>query len=358
MSSTKDQDSASVSNRLAEVRRKRGIAAAVLAREAGVSRQTIYAMEAGDYVPNTVVALRLARILEVSVEELFRLQEAAAVPKRVRAEVIGEASAGMPMELCRVEGRLVAVPAVPAPSQFLPADALSLGGREVQLLGGDPGEMRLLLAGCDPASGILGRHLAREGVGLVTAPVNSSTALRLVAKKLAHVAGTHLAGGTSKRGSAVFAFARWEQGLVVASGNPLGIRSPADLARRGLRFANRETGSGSRQLLDRVVADAGIAPARIHGYDHAPARGHVEAAWRVYAGLADCCVATRSAALAFGLDFVPLTSERYDFVIPEAYLELTPVQRLLDVLAQSALRRELEVLCGYDARETGARLNA
>ena len=63
-----------VESRLAEWRKRRGVAAAELARTAGVSRQTIYAMEAGDYIPNTVVALQLARILECTVEELFQLE--------------------------------------------------------------------------------------------------------------------------------------------------------------------------------------------------------------------------------------------------------------------------------------------
>lgn len=365
MSSPKDQHSApggAVQSRLAEVRRRRGIAAAALARAAGVSRQTIYAMEAGSYVPNTAVALRLARILDVPVEELFTLEDAPPErPPSVKVEMIGPtAAAGMPVELCRVEGRLIGVPAVPVPAQLLPADGLLVNARgAVQLVGEEPAEHRLLIAGCDPASGLLAQHLSRTGIRLITAPVNSSVALRLLGRKAAHVAGTHLSGAarTPKRGSAVFGFAVWEQGLIIPRGNPGEIREPADLARRGVRLANRETGSGSRQLLDRLLAEAGVPREGIAGYSDAPAMGHLEAAWRVYAGLADCCIATRVSARAFGLDFIPLTSERYDLVIPEQYLELTAVQRLMDVLAQSALRRELETVCGYDARQTGVRFS-
>ena len=72
--------------------------------------------------------------------------------------------------------------------------------------------------------------------------------------------------------------------------------------------------------------------------------------------MADCCVATRSAARAFGLDFVPLATERYDLVIRREHLATTAVERLLDTLAQAAFRRELEALCGYDTRETGRRV--
>jgi len=106
-------------------------------------------------------------------------------------------------------------------------------------------------------------------------------------------------------------------------------------------------------LLDRELAAAGIPARAVRGYDELPAAGHLPAAWRVYNGMADCCVATRSAARAFGLDFVPLASERYDLVIRREHLAATAVERLLDTLAQAAFRRELEGLCGYDTRETG-----
>jgi putative molybdopterin biosynthesis protein len=120
---------------------------------------------------------------------------------------------------------------------------------------------------------------------------------------------------------------------------------------------NREKGSGSRQLLDRLLKDARIPGTRVAGYDGDPAPGHLAAAWRVYSGLADCCIATRSAARAFGLDFVPLTSERYDLVIREEHIQLAAVERLLDVLTQAAFRRELDALCGYDTRQTGRRMS-
>jgi molybdate-binding protein/DNA-binding XRE family transcriptional regulator len=377
-----------VRNRLAEIRQQRGMAAAGLARQAGVSRQTIYAMEAGNYVPNTAVALRLARALEVRVEELFRLDAAGPPrPRTVRAELAGSRGlfAGSPIQLCRVGGRLVGVPAVPAPWQLPPADALvvrlgeprlgkpRLGGPRldrptglshctVQLLRDEDAEGRLLVAGCDPAASVLARHLQRANVGLVTAPVNSSVALRLLKQRMVHVAGTHLKDEDSaihaefpKRGVAVFAFAVWEEGLVLSRGNPKKIRGVPDLARAGVRLVNREKGSGARQLLDGRLKAAGIAPRSVSGY-HDEAPGHLAAAWRVHMGLADCCVATRSAARAFGLDFLPLTSERYDMVIRKEHLELAAVERLLDTLTQAAFRRELDALCGYDTRETGRRI--
>src|ERR1700677_2349821 len=109
-----------IENKLGALRQKRGIPAARLAKAAGVTRQTIYAMEAGSYVPNTVVALRLARALETTVEDLFALPQEAGVAE-MRTEqahlltgaVMGAASAepfqpGQPVELCRVDKRLMA----------------------------------------------------------------------------------------------------------------------------------------------------------------------------------------------------------------------------------------------------------
>jgi molybdate-binding protein len=123
-----------------------------------------------------------------------------------------------------------------------------------------------------------------------------------------------------------------------------------------VKLANREPGSGSRQLLDCSLEAAGIASGLVGGYADSAAAGHLAAAWRVYTGLADCCIATRSAARAFGLDFLPLISQRYDLVIRRAHLELGAIERLLDTLTHAAFRRELEGRCAYDTRETGRRV--
>jgi molybdate-binding protein len=120
-----------------------------------------------------------------------------------------------------------------------------------------------------------------------------------------------------------------------------------------VRFINREPGSGSRALLDRQLAKAGIDTGRVEGYGRT-ACGHLAAAYSVLSGDADACVATRSAAKTFGLDFVPLHGERYDLVMRRKISELPVVEAFLDVLQRATLRRKLEVLAGYDTSETGA----
>jgi putative molybdopterin biosynthesis protein len=366
MSSANDHDTSrppKVRNRLAEIRRKRGVPASALAREAGVSRQTVYAMEAGDYVPNTAVALRLARALEVTVEELFRLDaETPEAPRTLKAELVGpgDVFAGSPVALCRVGRKLVAVPVFPTPLYLPLADGLLADPARstVHPLSEEQPETRVLVAGCDPSTSVLAQHLAKASVGLVAASVNSSAAVDLLRKRLVHVAGTHLAEGTNRpvAGAAVFVFAGWEQGLIMARGNPKQIRSVEDLPQPGVRLTNREAGSGSRQLLDRRMKAAGVKAKLVAGYGDTPAPGHLAAAWRVYSGLSDCCVATRCAARAFGLDFLPLSSERYDLVVRREHLQLAAVERFLNTLSEASFRRELEGLCGYDTSETGRRL--
>ena len=85
-------------------------------------------------------------------------------------------------------------------------------------------------------------------------------------------------------------------------------------------------------------------------------RGHLPAAWQVKTGAADCCLATKTAANVFGLDFITLERERYDLVIRKQNMSHPGVQVLLDVLGRTAFRREIEGLCGYDTRIAGDRL--
>ncbi|HYP08570.1 MAG TPA: substrate-binding domain-containing protein [Bryobacteraceae bacterium] len=365
-----------VKNRLSAVRQSRGIGAADLAERVGVSRQTIYAIEAGSYVPNTEVTLRLARELEVTVEELFSLPAKDEVgPESLQAEVLSVRSAGkgQAVQVCRIGERLVCVP-VAASMYFLPeadgviAKAGRLKGRaELAVFSTeDHFAKRLILAGCDPAIGLLARMVERvSGVEIVSAAASSRLALDWLARGNVHVAGTHLKDKATGEFNVpivrreypdedfvVITFARWEEGFVVAEGNPKGVRGVADLARRGVKIVNREAGAGSRALLDSLLAQEGMSGFKIAGYARV-ADGHLAAAAAVRSGEADCCIATRSAAQALGLGFVPLQTERYDFVLRRASLELPAVQSFLDVLQKASLRRKLEVLAGYDTAETG-----
>jgi molybdate-binding protein len=228
-------------------------------------------------------------------------------------------------------------------------------------------QKRLVLAGCDPATGLLSRMVEKiSGVEIVSAAASSKLALSWLKDGKVHVAGSHLEDPRTGEFNLPFirkefpdedftvvTFARWEEGLVLASGNPKRIRKVEDLTRKNVRFVNREPGSGSRALLDRLLDKAGIESRRVEGYGRV-AFGHLAAAYAVVSGEADACLATRSAARSFGLEFVPLHSERYDLVMRRRTADLPAVKAFLDVLQRSVLRRKLEMLAGYDTAETGA----
>jgi putative molybdopterin biosynthesis protein len=344
-----------VVNYLETFREKRGLSAAALAALVGVSRQTIYAIEAGTYVPNTVTSLQLARALGVSVEDLFSLPGAVNQP-RVEAVAPLSAIPGQPVQLCRIDERLVATAPSPFPWFLPPSDAIMTGKTRAQI--GDPSadfSNRLLIAGCDPAISVLARHMQASGVELILAHRNSTQALALLKGGLVHVAGTHLHSNVFPKDSAVFSFAVWEEGIVTATGNPKGIRGVEDFSRKDIRIVNREAGAGSRILLDAQLKRLKIGANLVTGYKTI-ASGHLAAASEVRTGAAYCCIATRAAARAFGLGFIPLLSERYDFAIQRKHLDLPAIQMLLNTLNRAGFRRELDCAGGYDTRTSGQRV--
>lgn len=368
---------ARVQNLLAAVRRSRGVSAAELAKKVGISRQTIYAIEAGTYIPNTEVTLRLAHQLEVKVEEIFSLHDdRTANPESVTAEALSARplAKGQAVRLCEVGARLVAAPVSATPYYLAEADgvvskaARAAGKADLTVLAREEGfQRRVVLAGCDPATSLLTRMVERiSGVEVVPAPASSKLALEWLRGDRVHIAGSHLRDTASGEFNLpylrqefagedlkVITFARWEEGLVLAAGNPRELNGVSDLARRGVSFVNREPGSGSRDLVDRLLRDAGVPAAKVKGYQRI-AYGHLAAAYLVMTGEADCCIATRSAARAFGLDFIPIHCERYDLVMRRKTLELPAVEAFFDVLQRATLRRKLEVLAGYDTAETGS----
>jgi molybdate-binding protein/DNA-binding XRE family transcriptional regulator len=353
------------------------VGASDLARRVQVSRQTIYAIEAGTYVPNTEVALNLARELEVGVDELFSLQGGAQKsPESLATEVLSAETPakGQPVRICQIGSRWVSVPVSASPYYMPEADGIikrigRMSGRAdlVVFAKDEAAQKRLVLAGCDPATGLLSRMVEKiSGVEIVSAAASSKLALTWLAEGKVHIAGSHLEDAKTGEFNlpfirqhfpgedfSVVTFARWEEGLVVAAGNPKGVRKVEDLARKNVKFVNREPGSGSRGLLDQLLGKAGMEAHDVQGYDRI-AFGHLAAAYCVLSREADVCVATRSAAQTFGLDFIPLHSERYDLVMRKRTAELPSVKAFLDVLQRAALRRKLEVLAGYDTSQTGA----
>ncbi len=369
-----------LNNRLKRHRRDAGLSQQGLATMAGISRQAYAALESGRATPSTEVALRLARALGAQVDSLFSLAEEP--PRTTRADLVGAAEAeeaagsGWPRRarLLRVGRRLLARPVSGAAARHSLVDAegvilpLPGAGNQVAVQPFDEDEMEtpaLGLLGCDPAAALLEPGLRRYGVRLVWAEEGSSQALVGLSRGEAHVAGCHLKDEATGiynipwvRRLVPFActlvtFAAWQQGLIVARENPKGIGGVGDLVDPSVTIVNREPGSGSRSLLDRLLREQGIPSSALAGYDQ-QAEGHLSVARAVATRLADAGVGVQAAASALGLGFVPLEEERYDLVIPNHLLDDPGVQALLDLLRRPGLRRRVEALGGYDVASMGS----
>ncbi len=147
-------------------------------------------------------------------------------------------------------------------------------------------------------------------------------------------------------------FARRSQGLIVPAGNPLALHSLEDVARRRARLANRSLGSGTRLLLDELLAEAQLSPVELTGYDSSEP-SHTAVAQAVASGAADAGLGIEAAARARGLGFVPLVGERYYLVCLKAVLETPPLQALRTVLAASTWQQALGALPGYAPFRSG-----
>lgn len=143
-----------------------------------------------------------------------------------------------------------------------------------------------------------------------------------------------------------------QQGFIVAPGNPKGIRSVSDLVRDNVSYINRQAGAGTRILLDDQLGAADIDPGRIKGYENEEFT-HMAVAVAVLSGRADTGMAIYAAAKALDLDFVPVTTERYDLVIPEEFWAESKIQTLLEVVRSEIFKSSVLKLGGYGVEQTG-----
>ncbi len=150
----------------------------------------------------------------------------------------------------------------------------------------------------------------------------------------------------------IIGFAQRTQGLIVAPGNPLGLGSLADVARTSARFLNRPLGTGTRVLLDDLLAQAGVEAQAIRGYAlNEPS--HTAIAQAVAAGAADVGMGIEVAARARGLDFVPLVHERYHLACLKASLDQPATLALRNLLQTPEWLAQMATLPGYSPWQCG-----
>lgn len=371
-------------NRLKVLRTQRGFSQRELASRAGITRQAISSIESNLYLPTTTVTLQLASVLACRVEDLFSLIPSEEIIEgtlvgrlppqgktqlhsiRVKVSTVGKRTVVRPVSDLGDQLSF----AVPADGYLTDTQSTSPGATVRVKLSRDREaiQQEISVAGCDPAIFLLGEHLRRQKdqTSVVGWTMGSMTALQALQRGDVHVAGMHLrdpASGESNvpflrrslkgSGYEVVTFATWEEGFLVRPGNPLSIRTAADIAYPTVRLVNREKGSGARLLFDQRLQAAGIAAKQVRGYDDI-ALTHFEVARTIATGQADVGIGIRSAAQHFNLDFVPLQAARYDLVVPKAYLKSHPtLTRLFETLVSRPFRDEINALGGYDTGETG-----
>ncbi|ULH17244.1 helix-turn-helix domain-containing protein (plasmid) [Deinococcus sp. KNUC1210] len=369
----------SLKSHVRQLRERAGLRPGELAQSIGLTRQALHSIETQAYVPNTLIAFQLARVLNCTVDELFTLSR-----PQVNAELIGRATLPTRVQLARLGERLLGfaltgeaglgqaadgmASALETPNELAPGGAEAVA---VELFSDlSRADQTAVLVGCDPSLGLAATYVARQRpqARLLWHSLSSTAALHALARNEAHAAGIHLyeaAPGISNLDAVqrelpgqrvhLFTLWSWEQGLMVAAGNPLRLHTPADLLRPGVRLVNREPGAGSRALLDAWLSGAGVSLAQrrqLPGYtDEVP--GHLEAAALVASGQADAAPGPRSTAQALGLDFVPVQRERFDLVVPAAHLQHPAIAALLLAVQQPDFRAELAALGGYDPQHAG-----
>jgi molybdate transport repressor ModE-like protein len=209
-------------------------------------------------------------------------------------------------------------------------------------------------------------RLTQEGVRIELHYASSAAATAALHDGECDVAGLHVPLGPMQD-AALAHYGRWlvgeeltiidiarrRQGLMVRAGNPKEVFGLADLTRPGVRFINRQLGSGTRLLLEGLLKARGIAGADIVGFEQGEYT-HAAVAAYVASGMADVGFGLETPARHFKLDFVPLASERYFLLCRSAAMDSPMMERVLDVLRDPVFRQTLGALPGYDASTAGA----
>jgi molybdate transport repressor ModE-like protein len=212
----------------------------------------------------------------------------------------------------------------------------------------------------------LREFLDREpGIGVDLRYVSNQHSLVSLAQGACDLSGLHLPRGELRaqgiraarewldpREDRVISFVTREMGLMVARGNPLGIRTIKDLTGPKVRFVNRDHDSGTRLLFDQLLAVHGIDESAINGAQQIEFT-HAAVAAYVASGMADTAFGVEAAARHFGLDFIRILTEDYFFVCKRTFLETEPMQRILEIIRSSDFRAAIATLPGYTPSDTG-----
>jgi len=296
---------------------------------------------------------------KLGIEEFLRVNIGKVGPKFVATPL--PRAAGSITTLTRAEG-IIRIPAL--------SEGTSQNGEiEAELLVEEEDLLNtvVIIGSHDINIDILADEIRRQGhnIRISSGNVGSLGGLIALKKGTCHMAGSHLLDAETGQYNisyikrylkgvriSVFHLVLRDQGLIVAKGNPKGIKGIEDLAGSDIVFVNRQAGSGTRVLFDYNLGQLGIGPKAIKGYDHDEFT-HMAVAVDVLSGAADCGMGIFAAARALDLDFVPMVREQYDLVIPSAMVEQPNIKVVLDTIRSRHFRERVAALGGYDPSKSG-----
>ena len=208
-------------------------------------------------------------------------------------------------------------------------------------------------------------HIADNTMFMSSSHTGSMGGIMAVKRKETHIAGVHLldeADGSYNHsyikkyfptgGVRLVECVERTQGLMLKKGNPLGINKISDIARDGVRYVNRQKGSGTRILTDYLCKKENINTSSVYGYDREEST-HTSVAAQIASDTADAGMGIYSAAKLYDLDFVPVCMEQYDLLVPDNAWDTPIVQRLIEVLKSKEFSDRLEALGGYRLTNPG-----
>ena len=208
-------------------------------------------------------------------------------------------------------------------------------------------------------------HIANNDVYMSSSHVGSMGGIMAIRRGEAHAAGCHLLDTATGEYNVSFMkkyFPRGgvklvrcvgrQQGLMVAPGNPLNITKFSDIAAAGIRYVNRQKGSGTRILADYLCKQENLNTSAIYGYDREELT-HTSVAAQIAAGSADAGMGIYSAAKLYGLDFIPVCIEEYDLIIPDISWEMPQTKQLMQTLKSDAFRDKILSMGGYTVDNPG-----
>lgn len=211
------------------------------------------------------------------------------------------------------------------------------------------------------------KYVASQHIGLSIQPtyIGSLEGLMMLYRNMCDAAAIHLLDPASKEYNlpfikqlfvhepiTVMRFAAREQGFIVTKGNPKNITTFQDLTRKDVVFVNRQKGSGTRYLLDYYLAQEGIHPSSIKGYDHEEWT-HLSTAALINGGKADAALGVQSATENLQVDFIPVMKEQFDLVFRWTEQNKIALEQLIDLLEFTSFKDSLQNKAGYDVSEFG-----